>query len=302
MNCRFELIKSSKNITLRESKAYPGLFVAKYKRDVFYNGTWDPLTKESRGHVWDTEGNLVVNSFTKIFNRFEGGADIPLATQVIATRKVNGFMGCVTYVPSRGECVVSTTGSLDSPFVAMARELLNDKVFEVSKEFESRPVTFMFEIVHSNDPHVVPEEIGAYLIGMRYVDDESEYNSTAEKEWGLDAIATAMDVKRPEWVECTFGEVVELARKCQHEGYVVYSKDIVLKIKSPFYLTTKFLGRLGKNKLEKIAKNPLSFKNQLDEEFWPILESIEQIKADFVVWDEQKRMDFIRERLRGLQT
>ena len=98
-----------------------------------------------------------------------------------------------------------------------------------------------------------------------------------------------------------FSEVVREAKECEHEGFVVYSKDLALKIKSPFYLTTKFLGRMGKNKLESMATDPLSFKQQLDEEFWPVLETIDMMKAEFVAMDEQTRMAFIRGCLRGLQ-
>lgn len=291
-----------KLVTRRESERYPGLFVKKYDRKVFYDNLWNDELIECRGHVEDEAGNIVVRPFTKIFNRFENGTDIPDRTQVVAVRKVNGFMACVTYVPSRGQCVVSTTGSLDSPFVMMAQAHLSNKVFEVCERFKDRPVTFMFEIVHRDDPHVVPEATGAHLIGMRFVDDESGYNSNVEKECELDTIADMMCVMRPNWAQCTFGEIVEQARNCMHEGYVVYSKDVVLKIKSPFYLTTKFLGRLGKNKLQSMAEDPLSFKKQLDEEFWPVLETISQNKADFMAWDEQDRMAFIRGCLKGLQT
>lgn len=287
--------------TRKESTTYPGLFVKKYHRKVFFDNLWDAELVECRGHVEDAEGNIVVRPFTKIFNRHENGTDIYRDERCVAIRKVNGFMACVTYVPSVGQCVVSTTGSLDSDFVRYAKDMLPPEVFIHCASFKDRPVTFMFEIVHPLDPHVVTEEVGAYLIGMRDVCDEAPYSSTPVNEYVLDIAAIFMKVNRPEYFEGRFSEVVEAAAAAKHEGYVVYSESgKSLKIKSPFYLTTKFLGRLGKSKLEQMARNPLSFKQQIDEEFYPVLDQINLRKDEFLSLDEQGRMAFIRNILEKL--
>lgn len=291
----------SRNLVVRrESKRYPGLFVKKYDRKVFYDGLWTPELMECRGHVEDRSGNIVIRPFTKIFNRFERKTDIPRDEWVTAIQKINGFMAAVTYIPELEKSVVSTIESLDSDFVTMAEEKLNPLVFEISDRFHLKPTTFLFEIVHENDPHVVPEVPGAYLIGMREVSDESPYMSDRALERRLDIVADKMGVHRPDWEEGQFGDIVERARVCQHEGFVIYGKKTALKIKSPFYLTTKFLGRLSKNKMETLANDPLSLKKDLDEEFYPLLETIART-PDFVTMDEQNRMAFIRDFLKGLQ-
>lgn len=290
------MAKSKEKIIIKESKNYPGLFVKKYARHVFFDGSWDADTIEARGHVVDKEGDVVIRPFTKIFNRHEPGidgkpTDIDRDEMVVAIRKVNGFMAAATYVPQYDEVIVSTTGSLDSDFVAMAKEMISPE-FIVNVKEKYPHTTFMFEIVHPNDPHVVPEAYGAYLIGARAVGITNPYMSFAQHEIALDSIGYVM---RPEWKECRFGDLVKEMETCKHEGYVVYSKDKSLKMKSAYYLTTKFLGRLSNAKMLKMAQDPLQFKKDVDEEFYPVIDYIAGNKECFLSMDEQGRMKFIRD-------
>ena len=297
------MTKKKESIICKESKTYPGLFVKKYARHVFYDSTWDAETIEARGHVVDKDGNVVIRPFTKIFNRLERGidgkpTDINRDEMVVAIRKVNGFMAAVTYVPQYDEVIVSTTGSLDSDFVTMAKEMISPEFIAQVKENYPH-TTFMFEIVHPNDPHVVPEVNGAYLLGARAVGIDMPYMSSAQHEIALDRIADMGGVLRPEWKECRFGDLVKEMEACRHEGYVVYSKDKALKMKSAFYLTTKFLGRLSNAKMDKMATNPLQFKRDIDEEFYPVVDHIAANKEHFLSLDEQGRMAFIRYFIQG---
>ena len=51
-------------VTRKESIRYPGLFVLKYKRKVFYDNLWTPELQELRGLVVDEDWNIVVHPFT----------------------------------------------------------------------------------------------------------------------------------------------------------------------------------------------------------------------------------------------
>jgi hypothetical protein len=293
------MTKNKEKIIIKESKTYPGLFVKKYARHVFFDSTWDADTIEARGHVVDKDGNVVIRPFTKIFNRHEPGidgvpTDIDRDEMVVAIRKVNGFMAAATYVPAYDEVIVSTTGSLDSDFVAMAKEMISEEFLHQVKE-KYPHTTFMFEIVHPNDPHVVPEATGAYLLGARAVGFSNPYMSFAQHEIALDRIADLGGVLRPEWKECRFGDLVKEMTSCRHEGYCVYSKDKALKMKSAYYLTTKFLGRLSNAKMVKMATDPLQFKKDVDEEYFPVCDYIAGNKEHFLSLDEQGRMKFIRD-------
>lgn len=287
----------SKNLIRKnQSKRYPTLSVLKYDKSVFYKNLWktnDELL-ECRGHVVDENGNIVVRPFTKVFNFGENGTTIHRDTEVLYIRKINGFMASATYVPSVGEVVISTTGSLDSDFVTYAEKyLLGDVTNYIKDQFEltGKATTYLFEIVHPDDPHIIKENCGAYLIGARYVDDASPYFSTINHEIVLDYVASVMKVMRPSWGTVSFDEVVKESKKVQHEGFVVYETGpfakVALKIKTPYYLATKAIAR--KADLFKLDKS------KIDEEFYELYDHIKENMDRFQGMDEQQRIQEIRE-------
>ena len=101
------------------------IFVLKYKRRVFYDNLWNDFLEECRGTIVDVEFNVVSRPFTKIYNYgIEKEAPVLTAdTKVTAHRKVNGFMVALTW--HNNDVLVSTTGSTDSPYVAMANITTN---------------------------------------------------------------------------------------------------------------------------------------------------------------------------------
>lgn len=281
-------------IQRKESTRYPGLFVKKYTRRVFFDNLWHENEDllEARGHVETADGKVVIRPFTKIFNLGENGTDIDRDEDVIAIRKVNGFMACATYVPEVDEVVVSTTGSLDSDFVAIAERWITKEIKDLIKSFY-HDITFIFEIVDPEDPHIIKEEYGAYLLGARLltVTGSNAYTSSVYWEGWLDAMSQNLGVKRPEWKMCKFSEVVAEAKTCQHEGFVVYSSDTALKIKSPYYLALKAAAR---------KKDIMSLNKQfVDEEFYPLIDHIKANQEAFNALDEQARLEYMKEFLRG---
>ena len=104
---------------------FAGLSVLKYKNNVFWDNLWhtDPRLLECRGMVVDSEDNVIILPFTKIFNRFENGKDLPMDKQICVPRKVNGFMAAAGAY--NGDWIVSTTGTPDSDFAHMAKERID---------------------------------------------------------------------------------------------------------------------------------------------------------------------------------
>ena len=116
------------------SKRYPELTVLKYKRSVFYENRFDEALREMRGLVMDKHNRIIVRPFKKQFNyseRIAKDSKYPLhlsdEQRVDAVVKINGFLGCCTYVelppqhPSHAaafnhQVIYSTTGSIDSDF------------------------------------------------------------------------------------------------------------------------------------------------------------------------------------------
>lgn len=282
----------SKELIMRkESTRYPGLFVKKYTRKVFYDALWNlnPDLLEARGHVETADGRVVIRPFTKIFNRGENGTDIDRDELCVSIRKVNGFMAAATWVDEVADVVVSTTGSLDSDFVTLAEKYINEnvKAYIKSMMYLERG-TYIFEIVDPSDPHIVPEDAGAYLLGFRPHSEEGPYFSTPERESELDRTAKAMGVMRPLWDVVRFSTVVYDASSCKHEGFVVYgiTSKTALKIKSPYYLHLKMAAR---------KKDIMSLdKTRVDEEYYPLIDHLKEMGESFTMMDEQARLEYMR--------
>lgn len=295
MNYKFEVTSDETYKNFVQIKEQNGLFIHKFKRKVFYDNLWDnhPQLIEARGLITDVQDNIIQYPFTKIFNRNENGIDIPKSHIVLAVDKINGFMAAVTW--NNGEVLVSTTGSVNSDFVEMAKEMLPlDKMVDGLKTFSSH--TFCFEIVHHNDPHIIEEKVGAYLIGAR----QKKQGSEQWKQLSLDKQAKEWGVKRPVWFCDLFHNILLDLKDYKREGYVIYDteSDTVLKLKSPFYLTSKFIART--KRLELIFDK--CYKQHFEEEFYTLCEFLQKTytKDKFLEIEEQDRLKIVRNWAEGI--
>ncbi|WOZ57451.1 RNA ligase [Pseudomonas phage vB_PseuGesM_254] len=259
---------------LVKGKSYDnGLTVYKYTREVFYKALWneDPLLLEARGMVLDRDGKVVIWPFTKVFNNGENKTVCEGERLVDYVRKVNGFMAaCRMY---KGELLVSTTGTLDSDFAKMARshiEKLNLKDLDPK-------LCLLFEIVDENDPHIVAEDVGAWLIGCRVIHEGHAMHGSMATEYQLDDIAEEIGAPRPETGQDYFSEVLKMLKECKHEGFMVrdaWTNETIMKLKSPHYLTKKFIMRMGQGKAKAMFDSPEKFKESIDEEFYGVVDYI----------------------------
>jgi hypothetical protein len=276
-------------------KHYPEqeLCVIKYQGKVFYDNLWgqDKLLNEARGIVFDTTtGEVVIWPFTKVFNHHENGTKCDPDEMVIAPRKVNGFMASVSC--HKGEMLIATTGTLDSDYVGYARDYLSDMSIEsIVKNLTTNCNTLLFEICHPSDPHIVDEEFGAYLIGGR-----NHETGLMFTEQHLDAIAKGTTMKRPEWFKLPFRDLVNISRTVSHEGFMVRDLDghTIMKIKTPHYLTKKFLMRMGQRKVELMYNDP-KFKETLDEEYYDLVDYLiaNVAQDDFATMRDQERKEVV---------
>lgn len=264
-----ELVK--KGLVKCKQDRATGLFVYKYAKRVFYDKLWneDPLLLDARGMVLDAEGNKVIWPFTKVFNYGENGTTCHRDHMVEAVEKVNGFMAAARYV--NGKVLVSTTGSLDSDFVQLARRVLFDVIPEHDVWWAARRNhTLLFEICDPSDPHVVNEEPGAYLIGARDMRD-----GHMASEDLLDFIAQGSGFKRPRRFIAPFEDAAQIAVSSKIEGYVIRSfpsGEYLMKIKSSHYLSKKFLMRLGTGKVKAMWENTQAYKEIIAEEFYAVVD------------------------------
>jgi len=266
-----------------------GLQIHKYARKVFYDNLWnkDPNLVNARGTVYDSNGDLVQYGFTKVFNFHENGTVIDRDHTVRAVRKINGFFAAASWY--NGGILVSTTGSLDSEFVQMAKD--NLPLDRMEFLLGSDPsITYMFEICDERDPHIITEEYGAYLIGAR----RKQLNSTLFTEFFLDDVAKSWGVHRPEHKEIKFSDLIEETKSIKHEGWLVYDlqSPTMLKMKSPYYLVSKFLART--KKMDLIFTD--NYKHHFDEEFYALVSYLQEnfTKEQFLETSEDERLIIVQ--------
>ena len=272
-----------------------GIYVLKYKKKVFYDNLWNDYIAECRGSIVDADFNLVSYPFTKIYN-YGIEKEAPVLsdeTEVIAFRKVNGFMVACTWY--NGDVLVSTTGSTDSDYVAMAKEMMlthapwADWQMAFAND-DLRGMTVMFECVHPNDPHIIPEKPGMYVLGYR----ENSWRSKVGHSPGviLD-LANTFNCYSPAAGFLTMAQLKEDAKGCKHEGYVFYTADgVSAKIKSPYYLTSKWVARNPRT--DKLVDLNRDIKHNLDEEYYPLVDAIRANIAEYTAMDEQARLAWVR--------
>lgn len=288
-------VENNPNLVKLNATSHEGLYVLKYAKKVFYDNLWNRFLEECRGAVVDSDYNIVSLPFTKIYNYgIEDRAPKFDSDKIVrAYRKVNGFMAALTW--HKGKMIISTTGSLDSVYVGYVRDCIEKchhiiAMEDILESYENR--TFLFECVHEKDPHIIPEQIGLHFLGYR----EKDWNSKVSgfENWNPKIIEwmQSIGVMIPETFECTVGELQKLSKEVRHEGFVAYTRsNESFKIKSPYYLFSKFLART-KNPKKLMDKG---IKKELDEEYYGLVDKIQEYPGIFLALNEQERLNYIRD-------
>jgi tRNA splicing ligase len=288
-------VETSGLVNMKE--AGPGIFVLKYKKKVFYDNLWDKYLEHCRGTVVDKDFNLVAYPFQKIYNygiEKEAPVFSELDTMVCAYRKVNGFMVSVSYW--NGDVLVSTTGSTSGDFVDMAKEMMLKHMCWADWQMalmadDCRDMTFMFECVHPNDPHIVVEKPGMYILGYREKTWKSEVGHHPAV---LEQLGEMFKCYVPECEHLTVRALKNLVKTVKHEGFVFYDENGVgAKIKSPYYLTSKWVARNPRT--DKLVDLNRDIKQNLDEEYYPLVDAIRANIAEYTAMDEQARLAWVRD-------
>jgi len=263
----------------------------KYARRVMFDYLWDtdPALLECRGQTYDNRtGELVVAAPRKSFNYLENGwwKDKPLDTPVVAYKKYNGFMACVS--EHYGAVFASTTGSTKSNFVSMAYEV-----------FEQMPGEFggcggantdLYEIVHPDDPHIVDEPIGAHYLGSR--------NKTT-------GVFTPYGKPEDTYLGTLKG-ILAIAEVNTGEGFMVYDlhndpdRLAPAKIKTPYYVGKKKLMRLSKKNSDTMYADPVKFAQSLPKMWQDVPEIITRVYSQ-EFWNNHMTESIRRELLEQLK-
>lgn len=284
-----------------------GLKIFKYSKQVHFKRLWktNPWLEKARGLVLDSAGNIVVHPFDKLYNfgEYDVGQNLPKEKRVQVIEKLNGFLGCISKHPFKNELLPSTTGSVadDAPFVKMIKDFITPELNgRLLNFFNKNNLTLMFEVIHPEDPHIIEydkKDHGLWLIGAR----KKELDAPIETEDKLDQIAQELGLRRPKWEEKTFEKVLESLQNSELEGFMIRDGDTqepLMKIKTNYYLVTKFVGRMGKNMVKMMFNHPEQFKEQkVDEEFYPIVDKIisKTSEEKFNEMPQEQRVIFVRQ-------
>jgi predicted kinase len=286
-----------------------GFKVYKYSKQVHFKRLWksNPWLEKARGLVLDAAGNIIVHPFDKLYNfgEYDVGQELPKDKKVQVIEKVNGYLGCISKHPFKDELVLSTTGSIakDAPFVQMIADYITPELNTTLLEyFKKNNKTLMFEVVHPKDPHIIEyneKDYGLWLIGAR----EKQLSAKVETEGYLDLIGQQLGFKRPKWEEKTFGEVLESLQSSELEGFMIRDAEDkdntpLMKIKTNYYLVTKFVGRMGGKMVKMMFNHSEQFKEEkVDEEFYPIVDKIisKVSESNFNEMPQLNRVNFVRE-------
>ncbi len=288
------------------------LTLYKYTSRAFYTASaWErhPELKLARGVVVGLHGEPISFPFPRTFNYREQGTTLPLDKPVTAIEKLNGFLVTTflhPYHPS--EVVVTCSGSFEGEYVERAKALLYREGLygRVIGWLRAHPgVTLLWEAIHQDDPHIIQyskDQEGLHLIGAgqasQRLNPQPLHIAEFYPEADLDVAATTLQVARPHWFEGTFGEAIAQVRTVNHEGFMIRLGDgsFALKLKSPYYLRTKFLARMTEKKSRFMFSSPDRFKQELDEELWPLVDWVTaQVTLDtWLTWSDVERRDLVQ--------
>lgn len=280
------------NRKLAISKQNGNLITFKYHRRVMYDYLWKkhPELLECRGHTYDTTtGELVLAAPTKTFNYLEDGhwSDVPLDTKVTAYKKYNGFMGTVSI--HNGEYVLGTTGTANGThdFGNMFRELFEKHKQVEPNVFNRSKVTWLYEVIHENDPHIVYEKPGLVYLGRRVNNSGLFIPEISDR-----------DEDDLYYEDVTLGQMLEIIQHVKHEGFMVYdAQGNCCKLKSPYYVGKKKLMRANKDFVEKMYSNKLIANLGIPSEWYDmagkIVEAVD--KDTWLTYTDQQRRKIIEQ-------
>lgn len=237
------------------------LALYKYARKVMFDQIWNDRTMECRGHVYNINTGAIVQAAPrKCFNYLENGwwKDAPLDTVVRIEKKYNGFLANATI--HEGELLVTTTGSFDSDFQKLAKQMIekylseNGNVGLVDSKF-----TTSFEICHPSDPHIVSEKEGVYLLCYRYKDNGQVIHRVTTMH---STMTLSKALKRVN----LFDNI---------EGFMLsgYNGELC-KLKSPIYVAKKKLMRMNSLMTERMYINRQKVKDQINNQFWCLVDFV----------------------------
>lgn len=272
-------IKNNENIQtlisqMRESKdiiekKYGDISSFNFKRNVFFSGKWNELSKLARGLFINTNTNeIVARGYEKFFNYKEGDFNQPnwlnknLKFPVIAYHKYNGFLGLLGFDDSRedlNKLIYFSKSSPESDFANLFHNIFYQNIFNKNKNeyilnlenfLKNKNLCLIFEVIDSiKDPHIV-EYSNSKIVLLGAIYRTSDFKEVSYNELQEIANKFGFEVKKQEYILNTWNELEEFinntSNKMEHiEGFVLEDMNhYMFKLKVKWYKIWKNLRRI----------------------------------------------------------
>lgn len=228
-------IKNSSEWVANGSDEDAELAVYCYNRKTFTQGfsnpeVWDRITMNTRGCVFDRDGNMIARGFPKVFNYGERQDNPITGEHLLLVEKFCGHMAIVFWHEHESRWRICTKQGIAHEFEDMDQDMLLSKQFYGWDGPMDKTKVYICEGIDSlRDPHTIRyKNPGLYLLWTySLTDDTFEFDTEAYP--GEVQPVGDMD------------EAGLMQRTAPHEGYIViaHTEGIVkecYKLKSPTYL------------------------------------------------------------------
>jgi hypothetical protein len=131
---------------------------------------------------------------------------------------------------------------------------------------------------------------GMYLLGYRANTWDSHVHIDPTE---LSNLAREFNTLPVAHTRLTLGTLLKAVKLVKHEGFVFYADNgVSAKIKSPYYLTSKWVARNPRT--DKLVNLQNDIKKNLDEEYYPLVDAIRANIEEYTAMDEQARLAWVR--------
>ncbi|OFI50455.1 hypothetical protein BG261_00820 [Floricoccus tropicus] len=263
-----------------------GITVLNFKPHVFRKKLWTDETVTARGLFVNEANEVVARGYNKFFNidemsetRFDKVAEKMSNKKFLLTKKENGFLAIVSYIPELGGLQVFSKGA-GKDYSEMAKDILienlqssnhtfNELEEYIRKDFQNGDrYSITMEVINNElDPHIVSYDNNKVVI-LDVVDNNLKENLREPK---ADVISKKFNLERRDVLksEYTIADNNSLYLLCKtkedatkllnelfsltYEGVVIMFEDgFKTKVKTDYYKTLKY----ARGTIENLSKDP----------------------------------------------
>lgn len=251
------------NPFVNEKRLENGVSSFNFSREAFFERNWNRQTILARGLFLDSEtGDVVARSYEKFFRIGETEAtsleslgrslSFPLDVYV----KENGYLGILSYIPSKDSLFAASKSTDGGPFADRFRELLRPHEERLREHFRKTwkdfPHSLVFEVIDvENDPHIIEyEKSGVVLLDC--IANSFDFRKLPYGELKALASEVGVPVKRLVGSISDYAQLKRLVDDCNAYGYefegkrvegfvIEDSKGFMVKQKTEYYIEWKKL-------------------------------------------------------------